>query len=192
MSIRLLIAMYFLSCGAVLHAEIPGTALSNDRDVLRLDVRGGLASPLPGINTGGAILWTFKPADAMGFATDMSMHVVDNNDTKLTTRSHDFVWEHSLPLFQGYHALRVRGGLGAVQVHRVLDSQLAREKGTTADRLTWAPHISGSVAIDFPIADIMWIRLGVWSEKAILKETPNQGGLFAGWAMGGQWLGIGD
>ena len=173
-------------------AEIPGTALSNDRDLIRFDLRGGFASPGSGVSGGGTVLWTFRRADAIGFSSNLSLHSISGDKSRLTTLSHDLVWEHSTALLQGFHALRLRGGLGAVRVNRTMDELTAAEKGKSTDKQAWAAHASGSAAIDFPVADLMWFRGGVWSEKAFLKDIPLQGGIFAAWVFGGQWLGIGD
>ena len=78
------------------------------------------------------------------------------------------------------------------RVHRTMEERLARLESKSSDRSKWAPHISGSVAFDFPVADLMWFRIGVRRERAVLKETPTQGSLFAGWVAGGQWLNIGQ
>jgi hypothetical protein len=173
-------------------AENSGTALSNDQDVMRLDARGGFAIPSPGFSAGVTALWTVLPSESFGLALDGALHQLDAEDAKMSTRALDVVWEHSIGFFEGFHALRIRAGAGAVRVHRTMDNRIALLRGKSADRVRWAPHISGSVALDFPIADLMWVRFGVWTERAILKDTPTQGGVFVGWVIGGQWLGIGD
>ena len=173
-------------------AEIPGTALSNERDALRLDLRGAYAFPSPGVGAGATVLWTVRPANAFGLATDGNMHDLDAEDAKISTRSLDLVWEHSVAMMAGFHALRLRLGAGVSRVHRTMDHRIADMSGKSAERLKWAPHIGGSVAFDFPVADLMWFRLGVSRERAILKETPTQGSIFIGWVAGGQWINIGE
>ncbi len=173
-------------------AEIPGTALSNERDVLRLDLRGAYAFPSPGVGAGVTALWTVRPATAFGLSADGSMHDLDSENAKLSTRSLDLVLEHSFALLEGFHALRIRAGAGAVRVHRTMEDRIAAIYSKPADRLKWALHVSGSVALDFPVADLMWLRLGISRERAILKETPAQGGFFIGLVAGGQWFHIGD
>ena len=171
-------------------AEIPGTALSNDRDLARFDLRGGTASPGAGVSVGGTALWTFRRAKAIGIASNLSYHRISSDKSKLTTLSHDIVWEHSIALFQGFHAFRLRGGLGASRVHRTVEDSMS--KGDTTDSLAWAAHASAAAAFDLPLADLMWLRVGLWSERAFLRNTPTQGGVFAAWVLGGQWIGIGD
>ena len=177
---------------AALRAEMPGTALSNDRDVLRLDVRGGYAFPSPGVSGGVTALWTPRPANAFGLSAESSLHELTTEDAKLMTRSLDLVWEHSTAMLEGFHALRICLGAGVSRVRRTMDERLARMESKASDRSKWAPHISGSLAFDFPVADLMWFRLGVRRERAILKETPAQGSFFVGWVAGGQWLNIGQ
>ena len=173
-------------------AVAQGTALSNSRDLLRLDILGGLAAPSPGISAGVGALWTARPADAFGISLDTSMHNDFADDTKLFTRAYDLVWEHSWSLLGGFHALRIRGGAGAAHVQRTMDERVAREKGRDPDQITLAGHVSGSVALDLPIADLIWVRLGARTEKALLRDAPVQGGVFVAGVFGGQWLGIGD
>jgi hypothetical protein len=182
-------AVFWASSG---FAEIPGTALSNNRDLTRFALRGGVASPGAGVSGGGTALWTFRRSEAIGLSSNLAMHSISGDKSRLTTLSHDVVWEHSIALLEGFHAFRLSGGLGAARVHRTMDETTARENGKSTDKLTWATHAFGSAAIDFPVADLMWLRIGAWSEKAFLKSVPTQGGVFAAWVFGGQWLGIGD
>ena len=173
-------------------AEIPGTALSNDRDLTRFDLRVGMTSPSVGVSGGGTALWTFKRAEAVGLSSNLALQSRSGDKSRLTTWSHDVVWEHSVALFEGFHAFRLRGGLGAARVQRTMDEVTAREKGQSTNKVAWATHASGSVAIDFPMADLMWVRVGAWGDTVFLKSVPSQGGIFAAWVFGGQWLGIGD
>jgi hypothetical protein len=173
-------------------AEIPGTALSNDRDLIRFDLTGGVASPGAGVSGGGTGLWTIKRTEAIGLSSNFALHSISGDKSRLTTISHDVVWEHSIALFEGFHAFRLRGGLGAARVHRTMDQVKAREQGQSTDKVAWAPHASASAALDFPMADLMWLRIGVWGGQAFLKEIPAQSGIFASWVFGGQWVGIGD
>jgi hypothetical protein len=186
----LLIAMLLVQIEA--RAEIPGTARSNERDILRFDLNGGLATPSPGLAGGGTVLWTLRPAHAVGLSANVSFHELVSQDAKLISQAYDLVWEHSIALFEGYHAVRVRGGLGASRLQRSSHGPFLRAQDKNDGRSVWAGHGLVSIGFDVPFADLMWVRLGVWGERAFLTGVPNQGGIFVGWVFGGQWLGIGD
>ena len=178
--------------GPLIAAESRGTALANSRDILRVDVHGGPAVPSPGLSGGASVLWTGWPAQSVGVSVGGAMHQLEREDAKLVTRYCDAIVERSISLMDGYHALRLRVGLGASRIRRTMDDQVASRRGEDADHEAWGTHVTAGAAFDVPVADLMWARVGIFSEKTFLDRTPVQGGLYFGWVWGGQWFGIGD
>ncbi len=170
----------------VLFAEIPGTARSNERDLMRLDFNLALASPSPGVGLGTSILRTFHPAHAYGLAINISHHKAAGKYERLNTQAFDFVWEHSTALFEGFHALRLRGGLGAA------NTSVKKDGSTELAKPAWKGHGMASVAFDVPVADLIWLRLGFVAQQSLAKNAPLQTALMVGGVMGGQWVGVGD
>jgi hypothetical protein len=183
--------LIFFAQGAVF-ADIPGTARSNERDVLRVDLGVGLSSPAPGMSAGVSVLRTFKPAHAFGLALSVSHHSPTQHYAKVNTQAYDFVWEYSQALFEGFHALRLRGGLGASNSYVAKYSEALGHKDDEQGHHVWLGHVIASVAFDAPQADLMWIRYGIWVQRPLSKDFPFQAGIFVGWVFGGQWIGIGD
>lgn len=184
--------LIFFAWVGSLQAEIPGTARSNDRDILRLDVSGGLSSPAPGVAFGGSVLWTMRPAHTIGLSTNYAYHRLVGPEASLSTQSLDVVWEYSLALFEGFHGLRLRPGLGAARVHRSWESSEDQLNQGDPNPNLWGGHGLVSLSFDLPMADLMWLRVGARAEKVLLSGIPAQTTLFAGWVFGGQWIGIGD
>jgi hypothetical protein len=188
---RFVLILSFLRFPQV-HAETSGTALSNERDVMRFDAMGGLSSPLPGAGGSMSGLWTLFPADAVGGCLMSSMHSLDSQDAQITDQSFDFVYEHSIAIWSKFHALRLRFGSGFTRIHRTMDQMVAKSKDQEADRLKWAGNTLISVAWDAPIADLIWFRTALYTQKTFDSDTPQNFGLFAGISWGGQWFNIGD
>jgi hypothetical protein len=97
-----------------------------------------------------------------------------------------------MPLLEGFHFIRARIGAGAALVTESMDRSVAASRGEKTRKQRWAPHISAALALDLPIADLVWARVGLWGEKAHLAALPWQGGVIAGVVVGGPWLGLGD
>ncbi len=158
----------------------------------RFDLHGGLGSPAPGAILGLSGLIKVSSAHALGLGSDLAIHELEGTDSKLMTRSHDVVYERSMPLLEGFHFIRARIGAGAALVTESMDRSVAASKGEKTRKQRWAPHISAALALDLPIADLVWARVGLWGEKAHLPALPWQGGVIAGVVVGGPWLGLGD
>ncbi len=173
-------------------AEIPGTARSNERDVVRLDAGLGLSSPSPGLSAGISALRTFKPAHAFGLALNFSHHNLSEEYKRINTQAYDLIWEYSLALFEGFHALRLRGGMGAANSLLKKQADPLGHRAAGDGRHVWLGHAMASVAFDIPQADLMWMRCGIWGQRAFSKDFPFQVGVFVGWVLGGQWVGVGD
>lgn len=178
--------------GAVQAASDYGSVLTGSDDVLRFDLQGGLANPSPGIDFQGAILWTVRPADAYGLNIGHSRHEIVTENAKFSQEHLDAICERSWPLLDGFHALRLRGGLGLGRAHRAMDKEVAYIQGDKASRIYWGAHMSASLSFDLPIADLVWARVGFVSQKIFLEKTPTQSAIFGGVSWGGQWFGIGD
>ena len=150
-------------------AEIPGTARSNERDVLRLDLSVASASPAPGVGLGLSALRTIRPAHAYGLAVNVSHHGPTQDYDRVNTQAYDLVWEYSLALFEGFHALRLRGGLGIANSYFNKDDESLGHKAARNQGHIWYGHTAASVALDFPIADLMWFRGGLGAQHAFAK-----------------------
>ena len=177
----------FLLSGLSLSARIESAPLDT-----RFDLRGGIGSPAPGASLGLSGLMKISTANSVGFSSDIAFHDLEASDSKLTTRSHDFLYERSIPVLEGFHFIRARIGAGAALVTESMDPSVASAKGLRTRHERWAPHFMTAVAMDVPVADLVWSRVGIWGEKAHLARIPWQGGIFAGVVVGGPWLGLGD
>lgn len=189
--VLLLLALVFFTQESVF-AEIPGTARSNERDILRLDTAVGLATPAPGVGFGVSVLRTFRPAHAYGLAINILHHGPTHDYERINSQAYDFIWEYSLALLEGFHALRLRAGLGVSNSYFQKDTEALGHKAGGGRSHAWYGHALGSAAFDLPIADLMWLRLGAQSQRAFSKEAPLQSEFFVGIVFGGQWIGIGD
>lgn len=169
-----------------------GNILTDDGDRMRLDITGGLANPSPGIMAGGSILWTKYQADALGLAAAYSRHELVVENAKLSQISLDFVWEHSIPLWGGYYGLRLRGASGLARSHRTMDRNAAAQSAEKASRISWGLHLASGLGLVFPLADLMWGRIGVDIQKNFAPKNPTLTAIVGGVAWGGQWFGIGD
>jgi len=191
---NLLLAAFF-GCMIIDLANTPiraGNILNDDDDLLRMDITGGLANPSPGITGGGSVLWTKYQADALGVAAAYSRHELVVENAKLSQIYLDFVWEHSIPLWGGYYGLRLRGASGLARSHRTMDRNAAAQSNEKASRIGWGLHLASRIALDFPLADLMWGRIGVEIQKNFAPKNPTLTAIVGGVAWGGQWFGIGD
>ena len=188
----LILFLLTLGIQGAVFAEIPGTARSNERDILRLDASLATASPAPGVGFGATVLRTFRPAHAYGLAVNVLHHGPTEHYDRVNTQAYDAVWEYSLALLEGFHALRIRGGLGVANSYIDKDNKPLVHKDEVATRHVWCAHMLASLAIDMPIADLMWFRAGLGAQKAFAKDAPVQSAVFLGVVFGGQWIGVGD
>jgi hypothetical protein len=170
---------------------IAGAAISAPIST-RFDMQGGIASPGPGLALGASGLVNISTAGGVGLASGLAMHDLATSDSKLMTRFHDAFYEQSIPLLGGFHFFRVRIGAGAVMVSESVAPALAAVKGVKVHKERWATHVAGAVALDLPVADLAWGRIGFWTEKALIAKLPWQGGMFVGVVLGGPWFGLGD
>lgn len=169
-----------------------GTVVSSRNDLARFDVHGGLANPSPAISAEASALMTKYPLDALGVGIGFSRHELVQDNARFSDEHVDLIWEHSWPIFSGYHAFRVRGGLGLARAHRAMDKNVANLAGDDPSRIYWGAHVRASMGFDFPLADLVWARLGFNSQKILLERTPTQSSVIGGLVWGGQWFGIGD
>jgi hypothetical protein len=191
---NLLIAAFF-GCMIIGLAHSPafaGNILTDDQDIMRVDITGGLASPSPGITGGGSVLWTKYRANAVGIAAAYSRHELVADNATLSQIYLDFVWEHSVPLWDGYYGLRVRGASGLARSHRAMDRNAAEVSGEKASRIGWGLHLASAISFDFPLADLIWGRIGLDIQKNFSPKNPTLTAIVGGVAWGGQWFGIGD
>ena len=185
----------FFSCMIIDLAFSPslaGNIVSDDRDILRFDITGGLANPSPGMMVGGSVLWTKYKADAIGLAAGYSRHELVADNAKLSQIYLNFVWERSIPLWGGYHGLRVRGASGLARSDRAMDRDVAERLGDQASRIAWGLHVAAGIGLDFPLADLVWGRFGLEIQKNSAPKNPTFAAILGGVAWGGQWFGIGD
>jgi hypothetical protein len=158
----------------------------------RADIHGGLASPAPGFGLGLSGVVMLSSQNGLGLSTHVAAHDLASSDTTLTTRSHDLFFERSISFWGGFHFIRGRVGAGASWVKESMDASVAAQRGARDDKERWAPHVESSVVMDFPVADLVWVRTGFWGEKALLKGLPTQWGGVVGIVVGGPWFGFGD
>jgi hypothetical protein len=169
-----------------------GALRSGRDDRLRFDLHAGLANPSPAIAAEASVLLTKYPWDALGIAAGFSKHEMVEDNAQFADEHLDAVWEHSWPIITGYHAFRVRGGLGIARAHRAMDKTVAQLAGEDANRIYWGAHVCASMGFDIPVADLVWARLGLNVQKILLERTPTQTSVIGGLVWGGQWFGIGD
>ena len=188
MSVLVLIAGADFGHGSPI--DVP--TLTDADDIVRFDLLGGLATPSPGVFGQGSLLWTSRPQDAFGLAFGVAKHEMVTENAKFSAEHVDGVWEHTWPLLGGYHALRLRGGIGLARAHRAMDKNVATSMGDDPSRIYWGAHASASLALDVPVADLIWVRAGCQTQKVFLERTPTQLALVGGLSWGGQWFGMGD
>lgn len=169
-----------------------GTVLSTRNDIVRFDVQGGLASPSPAISADASALLTKYSVDALGLGMGFSRHELVEDNARFSDEHLDLLWEHSWPIISGYHAFRVRGGLGVARAHRAMDKNVASQAGDDPSRIYWGAHVCASMGFDIPLADLVWARLGFNVQKILLERTPTQSSVVGGLVWGGQWFGVGD
>lgn len=169
-----------------------GTVLSTRNDIMRFDVHGGLSSPSPAISADASALMTKYPLDALGLGMGFSRHELVQDNARFSDEHLDLLWEHSWPILSGYHAFRVRSGLGVARAHRSMDKSVASLAGDDPSRIYWGAHVCASMGFDIPLADLVWARLGFSIQKILLERTPTQSAVVGGVVWGGQWFGIGD
>jgi hypothetical protein len=192
--LSMLLAVFVGSFIINLHGGVvfAGTVTAGDEDILRLDLFGGLANPSPGVMGGGSILWTKYSADAFGVSAGYSRHELVTQNSKLAQIYLDLVWEHSIALWDGYYALRLRGSMGGARSHREMDRNVAVERGDTSSQTSFGAHIASSIALDLPVADLMWGRIGIDIQRNFSPGNPTIMTVLGGLCWGGQWLGVGD
>ena len=185
-----LILVFFSALPASFASE--GMVIAGEDDVLRFDVSGGIASPAPGISMGGSVLWTKYRQDALGVTVGWSRHELVTEDAELSGGYLDFAWERSIPIWGGYHAVRLTGMIGLGRSQRDMDEAVALQKGDDASVSAWGIHAGSAISLDMPLADLVWGRLRFDVKKTLTRRTPTQVSVTGGVVWGGQWLGIGD
>lgn len=178
--------------GCLQGLAVGGNVLTDEDDILRIDASAGLANPSPGIIARTSVLWTKYPAEAFGVAAGYSQHELVVENANLSQVYVSMIWEHSTPIWDGYYALRSRGGLGMARSHRTMDRDAALKASQKMSRIDLGLHLAAGIGLDVPLADLIWGRLALEVQRSFTPGSHTLSALVGGVAWGGQWFGIGD
>ena len=156
-------------------------------EAAKFSLLGGLSSPAPGVLIDGSVCKKIGNSTCIGGSYALAHNSYLKDGETVFVQHATAMVEQSFGIGDPYHILWSQGnaGLAYVQRTQTLD-------GSTSVKNQWAPSVGVAFGGEFPIADLVGVRLGVSVKKAVAPSTPTQIGLLGGVRFGAEWLGFGD
>ena len=154
-----------------------------------LELKGGLASPTPGIAAEAQFCSKIYQNGCAGMSYFMSHN--ERNSHHVTQNGQHFlaVLEHDFFLGDEYHLLYAKFGLGPGYVHLVPSSGAADDSEATRK---WSVSYGAGVGIELPIADLIGMRFGLEARQISVSNASVQVAVLGGVKFGLEWFGIGE
>lgn len=158
-------------------------------EVPTLEILGGLSSPAPGISGNVGLCWRMWRRGCVGGSIFGSRNEITKDDVTINSTYFTGSVEHAFALSDDYHLLWINGVAGLGYYRRKMNDS-AKPEDESWTKI--APSVGAGMGFELPLADLIGMRFGVLTRKALISGSSTQVAFVAGFRVGSEWLGFGE